>query len=109
MNLRPLGYEPNELPGCSTPQSDCNKVRGAGSNWGTVPEETMQMIDIKLVRHIRTGDLGPDICIFTRFAELLCLALEKRLCRLGANAEIGVRFGKNDPSVAGDDVGGRKG
>ena len=32
LNQRPLGYEPNELPGCSTPQSDCNKPRRAGSN-----------------------------------------------------------------------------
>ena len=24
LNLRPLGYEPNELPDCSTPQSDRN-------------------------------------------------------------------------------------
>ena len=22
MNLRPLGYEPNELPGCSTPRQE---------------------------------------------------------------------------------------
>ena len=25
LNLRPLGYEPNELPGCSTPRADANK------------------------------------------------------------------------------------
>src|SRR5262245_17827643 len=25
LNLRPLGYEPNELPDCSTPRSDANK------------------------------------------------------------------------------------
>ena len=25
LNLRPLGYEPNELPGCSTPRSNANK------------------------------------------------------------------------------------
>jgi len=24
LNLRPSGYEPDELPGCSTPQLDCN-------------------------------------------------------------------------------------
>ncbi len=24
LNHRPLGYEPNELPGCSTPQNDTN-------------------------------------------------------------------------------------
>ncbi len=32
LNQRPLGYEPNELPGCSTPQSECNKPSRAGSN-----------------------------------------------------------------------------
>jgi hypothetical protein len=31
LNQRPLGYEPNELPGCSTPQLDCNKAWRAGS------------------------------------------------------------------------------
>ncbi len=25
LNQRPLGYEPNELPGCSTPHFDINK------------------------------------------------------------------------------------
>ncbi len=25
LNLRPLGYEPNELPDCSTPRADTNK------------------------------------------------------------------------------------
>ncbi len=32
MNLRPLGYEPNELPGCSTPQSQHNASAYLGSN-----------------------------------------------------------------------------
>ena len=26
LNLRPLGYEPNELPSCSTPQADANRT-----------------------------------------------------------------------------------
>ena len=30
LNRRPLGYEPNELPGCSTPQLDSNKARAVG-------------------------------------------------------------------------------
>ena len=30
LNLRPLGYEPNELPGCSTPQSKYTAVERAG-------------------------------------------------------------------------------
>ena len=28
MNSRPLGYEPNELPGCSTPRQDAHYRRG---------------------------------------------------------------------------------
>jgi hypothetical protein len=31
LNLRPLGYEPNELPGCSTPQNHFSKVNCEGS------------------------------------------------------------------------------
>ena len=37
MNLRPPGYEPDELPGCSTPQSDESvvvlpaRVKGGGA------------------------------------------------------------------------------
>ena len=30
LNQRPLGYEPNELPDCSTPQLDSNNHRGQG-------------------------------------------------------------------------------
>src|SRR5690349_6032336 len=30
LNLRPLGYEPNELPDCSTPQLQCNKAANGG-------------------------------------------------------------------------------
>ena len=45
LNLRPLGYEPNELPSCSTPQADANrtfrlntrcgarKLRDGGKEW----------------------------------------------------------------------------
>src|SRR5262249_6013045 len=32
LNLRPLGYEPNELPGCSTPRADANKAILSKSN-----------------------------------------------------------------------------
>jgi hypothetical protein len=28
LNHRPLGYEPNELPDCSTPHFDHNQCRG---------------------------------------------------------------------------------
>jgi len=32
LNQRPLGYEPNELPGCSTPHIHINNWRRGGSN-----------------------------------------------------------------------------
>ena len=32
LNLRPLGYEPNELPGCSTPREDANKALNGKSS-----------------------------------------------------------------------------
>jgi hypothetical protein len=35
LNHRPLGYEPNELPGCSTPQVDINSALNTGSNGGS--------------------------------------------------------------------------
>ena len=31
LNLRPLGYEPNELPDCSTPHSNGSPLSSAGS------------------------------------------------------------------------------
>ncbi len=36
LNLRPLGYEPNELPGCSTPRADTNKAVLGKSNQRSV-------------------------------------------------------------------------
>ena len=35
LNHRPLGYEPNELPDCSTPRSDHSKLLSTGSNLRT--------------------------------------------------------------------------
>ena len=32
LNLRPLGYEPNELPGCSTPRANANKALNGKSS-----------------------------------------------------------------------------
>src|ERR1039458_3990773 len=32
LNLRPLGYEPNELPGCSTPHGEYTSRMPGGSN-----------------------------------------------------------------------------
>jgi hypothetical protein len=34
LNLRPLGYEPNELPGCSTPLFQYTAVRREGQSLG---------------------------------------------------------------------------
>jgi hypothetical protein len=34
LNLRPLGYEPNELPGCSTPHSEYTAENRSRSNIG---------------------------------------------------------------------------
>jgi hypothetical protein len=34
LNLRPLGYEPNELPGCSTPLFDSTAPVGVGQILG---------------------------------------------------------------------------
>ena len=32
LNQRPLGYEPNELPDCSTPHMQCNNACGCGQS-----------------------------------------------------------------------------
>src|SRR5207248_10180374 len=32
LNLRPLGYEPNELPGCSTPLYEYTAIKRAGQS-----------------------------------------------------------------------------
>ena len=37
LNQRPLGYEPNELPGCSTPQIEYSKVWRGGATVGALP------------------------------------------------------------------------
>jgi hypothetical protein len=37
LNQRPLGYEPNELPDCSTPHLDSNNLRPIGSNLAGPP------------------------------------------------------------------------
>ena len=37
LNLRPLGYEPNELPGCSTPRADANKALNGKSSQSQRP------------------------------------------------------------------------
>ena len=41
MNQRPLGYEPNELPGCSTPQNHSSNCR----SWGQTPSVPFRNAD----------------------------------------------------------------
>ncbi len=41
LNHRPLGYEPNELPDCSTPQSDSSPSRA--SRQRTLPGHTASL------------------------------------------------------------------
>jgi len=36
LNQGPLGYEPNELPDCSTPHLDSNNRRAQGQTWPTI-------------------------------------------------------------------------
>ena len=56
LNLRPLGYEPNELPGCSTPQSDSNNRVGQRQ---TAQDGKMwkRLIHIHSGQHLWTGKL----------------------------------------------------
>jgi hypothetical protein len=37
LNQRPLGYEPNELPDCSTPHLDSNNRRAQGQTTAVPP------------------------------------------------------------------------
>ena len=50
LNLRPLGYEPNELPGCSTPQADANKRCGASQANLHAAKVTPQANRLKAIR-----------------------------------------------------------
>jgi hypothetical protein len=53
LNHRPLGYEPNELPGCSTPQIQYNSAFTCG--------QTREMVN---------AELGLQACVSHRFAAL---------------------------------------
>src|SRR3974390_647337 len=44
LNLRPSGYEPDELPGCSTPRQDANRARPLSSNAGRRWEVRMTLL-----------------------------------------------------------------
>jgi hypothetical protein len=43
LNQRPLGYEPNELPDCSTPQLDSNNRGGQGQTTPASPLSRAQI------------------------------------------------------------------
>jgi hypothetical protein len=45
LNQRPLGYEPNELPDCSTPHLDSNNHGGQGQTRRSPSETTVEGTD----------------------------------------------------------------
>lgn len=52
MNLRPLSYEPNELPGCSTLLHACYHAFAVGvktSTTTTTPNNTQRTVDQHMV------------------------------------------------------------
>ena len=46
LNQRPLGYEPNELPGCSTPHFDNNSEGGERQIFGLLNAITLMLCDL---------------------------------------------------------------
>src|SRR5437868_7256636 len=50
LNLRPLGYEPNELPGCSTPHIHPSvTMRGASNFWALLAYKLWKTNNASLV------------------------------------------------------------
>jgi hypothetical protein len=49
LNLRPLGYEPNELPGCSTPQihSIANDYAGSNGAWVCMKRKSVSDLEMR--------------------------------------------------------------
>ena len=76
LNLRPLGYEPNELPGCSTPRSR------ADSNM----ERCLFDLRDRLCPEWRRSVLRSEIRSPVR-REPRALARRKRLCRAGRTGQ----------------------
>ena len=57
MNHRPLGYEPNELPGCSTPQIKINRAFSTGQmrgQGGKGAQLELPLAEFVSFRHPRT-------------------------------------------------------
>ena len=69
LNQRPLGYEPNELPGCSTPQLDCNKAWRAGSTLSVLPHGTSKLLKI-LALHDKRARFRSDARAFSSKAKI---------------------------------------
>ena len=53
LNLRPLGYEPNELPGCSTPQYKYTAAEKAGQTLRAAPSCGLQSELTKRTKRLR--------------------------------------------------------
>ena len=52
MNQRPSGYEPDELPGCSTPQSGISILGGAGGSRTHNPQiRSLMLYPVELQPH----------------------------------------------------------
>jgi hypothetical protein len=62
LNLRPLGYEPNELPGCSTPRSDASKREKAKSRKPAQSRLSSSFrADLKLLSPRQDGKANPCV------------------------------------------------
>src|SRR5689334_184278 len=55
LNHRPLGYEPNELPGCSTPQLKTNRAFSAGQMGHSAPACSFLNLEMALRRRFLRG------------------------------------------------------
>ena len=64
MNLRPLGYEPSELPDCSTPQEKASKAAAQPASTSREPDrpcpDPTYHRAMHSVRSLVSGPLGPD-------------------------------------------------
>ena len=82
MNLRPSGYEPDELPGCSTPQNN-----DAGDGWGSQSwrgrflgfQESGQLFDAEVGQDasVDIEDRGFGLARnFLHFVEVCCVGAD---------------------------------
>ena len=66
MNLRPLGYEPNELPGCSTPRQKMGetttRLRGASSRHTRAVVTAGERLPCMQGNRARLSVIGEIVC-----------------------------------------------